>query len=89
MPIGTDAVAGAPGQNAREIIVRVKDGGQRPMDAIVSATSLAAASLRLGDTIGTLAPGFEADLIAVSGDPTKDITALRKVTLVVKGGKKQ
>jgi imidazolonepropionase-like amidohydrolase len=87
MPMGTDAVAGAHGQNAREMIVRVKDGGQKPMDAIVSATSLAAETLRMGDTIGKLAPGYEADVIAVAGDPTKDIAALRKVTLVIKGGK--
>jgi imidazolonepropionase-like amidohydrolase len=87
MPMGTDAVAGAHGQNARELIVRVKDGGQTPMAAITSATSLAAQSLGMGDTIGTLAPGFEADMIAVAGDPTKDITRLRQVTLVLKAGK--
>jgi len=87
MPMGTDAVAGAHGQNARELITRVKDGGQKPMDAIISATSLAATSLHLGETIGTLAPGYEADLVAVAGDPTQDVTRLRQVTLVVKGGK--
>jgi imidazolonepropionase-like amidohydrolase len=87
MPMGTDAVAGAHGQNAREIITRVKDGGQKPMDAITGATSLSAESLRLGDAIGTIAAGYEADLIAVSGDPTKDITMLRKVTFVMKGGR--
>lgn len=85
MPLGTDAVAGAHGQNAREIIARVQEG-QTPMDGIVSATSLAAESLRLGDRIGTLAPGYEADLIAVSGDPVRDISALRMVTFVMKGG---
>lgn len=87
MPMGTDAVAGAHGQNARELIVRVRNGGQSPMDAITSATSLAAQSLGMGDVIGTLAPGYEADMIAVAGDPTKDITRLRQVTLVLKGGK--
>lgn len=87
MPMGTDAVAGAHGQNAREIIVRVKDGGQKPMDAIVGATSLSAESLRLGDTIGTLAAGYEADIVAVTGDPLKDISALRNVTFVMKGGR--
>ncbi len=45
MPMGTDAVAGAHGQNAREIITRVKEGGQSPMDAIIGATSLAAESM--------------------------------------------
>src|SRR5262249_5606295 len=53
MPMGTDAVAGAHGQNARELIVRVQEGGQPPMAALISATSLAAESLRLQDTIGT------------------------------------
>jgi imidazolonepropionase-like amidohydrolase len=86
MPLGTDAVAGAHGQNAREAVARV-NAGQRPMDAIVSATSLAAESLGLAKTVGTLAPGFEADVIAVAGDPTRDINALRKVTFVMKGGK--
>jgi len=87
MPMGTDAVAGAHGQNARELIVRVQEGGQTPMDAITSATSLAAESLQLQDTIGTIAPGLEADLIAVEGDPLQDITALRRVTFVMRAGK--
>jgi imidazolonepropionase-like amidohydrolase len=87
MPLGTDAVAGAHGQNAREIVARVKDGGQKPMDAIIGATSLSAESMRLGDTIGTLAPGYEADIVAVNGDPTRDITTLRTVAFVMKGGR--
>ena len=73
MPMGTDAVAGAHGQNAREIIARVA-AGQKPMDAIIGATSLSAQSMSLGDTIGTLAPGFEADIVAVAGNPLTDIT---------------
>jgi imidazolonepropionase-like amidohydrolase len=85
MPMGTDAVAGAHGQNARELIARVA-AGQSPKDAVISATSLAAESLGLGDTIGTLAPGYAADVIAVAGDPTRDITALQHVTLVIKNG---
>jgi imidazolonepropionase-like amidohydrolase/uncharacterized damage-inducible protein DinB len=84
---GTDAVAGSHGRNYEEFIYRVKDGGDRPMDAIMSATSVAAASLRMGDKIGTLAPGFEADLVAVDGDPIADITAVRHVGFVMKGGK--
>ncbi len=87
MPMGTDAVAGAHGQNAREIVVRVKDGGQNPMDAIVGATALAAESMGLGKTTGSLVPGLEADVIAVAGDPLQDITAVRRVTFVMKGGK--
>ena len=61
-------------------------GGQEPMAAVVSATSVAAASLGLDDEIGTLAPGFAADLIAVEGNPAEDITALRRVVFVMKGG---
>lgn len=86
MPLGTDAVAGAHGQNAREAVARV-NAGQRPMDAIVSATSLAAESMGLGKMIGRLAPGFEADVIAIKGDPTRNIDALRAVIFVMKGGK--
>jgi imidazolonepropionase-like amidohydrolase len=83
---GTDAVAGAHGREVEEMVCRVRDGGQRPMDAIVSATSLAAESMRLSDRIGAVAPGLDADLIAVVGDPREDITALRDVAFVMKGG---
>lgn len=83
---GTDAVAGAHGRNFEELIYRVQQGGQDPMAAIVSATSLAAQSLGLGDRIGAIAPGMEADLIALDGDPLQDITALRRVVFVMKGG---
>ncbi len=83
---GTDAVAGAHGRNMEELIYRVETGGQDPMDAIVSATSRAAESLRLGTTIGTIAPGMEADIIALDGNPLQDISALRRVVFVMKGG---
>jgi imidazolonepropionase-like amidohydrolase len=85
--LGTDAVAGAHGHNADEIVERVKQGNQKPMDAIVSATSLSAKSLNLDKTIGTLAPGFEADLVGLDGDPAADITAVTRVVFVMKGGK--
>src|SRR5262245_42651336 len=85
--LGTDAVAGAHGHNADEIVERMRQGNQKPMDAIVSATSLSAQSLRLEKTIGRLAPGFEADLVAVEGDPLTDITAVTRVAFVMKGGK--
>jgi imidazolonepropionase-like amidohydrolase len=57
------------------------------MAAIVSATSLAAESMGLGDAVGSIAPGMEADLVAVDGDPLQDITALRRVVFVMKAGK--
>ncbi|HSS48383.1 MAG TPA: amidohydrolase family protein, partial [Thermoanaerobaculia bacterium] len=84
---GTDAVAGSHGRNFEELIYRVEKGGQAPMAAIVSATSLAAESLGLKDKAGAVAPGLEADLIAVEGDPLKDIRALKRVVWVMKGGK--
>ncbi len=84
---GTDAVAGAHGRNIEGLIYRVKEGGQDTRSAILSATSLAAESLRLGTTIGSLAAGMEADIIAVDGDPLKDIESLRRVVFVMKGGK--
>jgi imidazolonepropionase-like amidohydrolase len=84
---GTDAVAGAHGHNAEDLVCRVKEAGQPPLDAIVSATSLAARSLGLADQIGEITPGMQADLIAVEGDPSRDITALRRVRFVMKGGR--
>ncbi len=84
---GTDAVAGSHGRNFQELEYRVTTGGQKPMDAITSATSLAAESLGLGDRIGTIANGYEADLIAVDGNPLQDINALSRVSFVMKGGK--
>ena len=87
MPMGTDAVAGAHGQNAREIITRVREGGQEPMAAIVAATSLAAESMGLEKQVGAIAPGWDADLVAVAGNPLQDINALSRVVFVMKGGK--
>jgi imidazolonepropionase-like amidohydrolase len=85
--LGTDAVAGSHGRNAEEFIYRVRDGGQPAMEAIVSGTSLAAESLRLGDKIGSVGDGMEADLVAVAGNPLDDIAAVRNVVFVMKGGK--
>ena len=62
---GTDATAGAHGQNYREFIARVKDGGMDPMAALISVTSLSAESLRLGDQIGSIAPGMQADIVGL------------------------
>ena len=84
---GTDAVAGAHGRNAEEFVYRVKEAGETPADALISATSLSAESLGLGDRIGTIAAGYAADLVATDGNPLDDITAVRRVAFVMKAGK--
>jgi imidazolonepropionase-like amidohydrolase len=83
---GTDAVAGAHGHNGEEFIARIEQGGQDPMAAIVSATSLSARSLRMENEIGTIAPGMQADIIAMDGNPLTDPTSIRRVVFVMKGG---
>ena len=83
---GTDAVAGSHGRNAEEFIDRVRDGGVSPLTAMISANSLAAEAMGLGDKIGTIAKDFEADIIALDGNPLTDITAVRRVLFVMKGG---
>ena len=83
--MGTDANAGAHGQNARETIERVRIG-QKPMDALIDLTSRGAESMNLEKTIGAVTPGLDADLVAVEGDPLTDITALQRVRFVMKGG---
>jgi len=83
---GTDAVAGSHGRNAEEFIYRVRDGGVEPMSAMVSANSLAAEAMRMSDKIGSIAPGLSADIIALSGDPLRDITSVRRVVFVMKDG---
>ena len=85
--LGTDAVAGAHGRNAEEFIYRVKDGGETPMNALLSGASVAAQALGMGESVGTVAPGFDADLVAVEGNPLEDITAVRRVAFVMKAGK--
>ena len=84
---GTDAVAGAHGRNAEEFVFRVQTCGQDPMAALVSANSLAAEALGIQDRAGSIAPGLDADIIALDGDPLKDITAVRRVVFVMRGGK--
>jgi imidazolonepropionase-like amidohydrolase len=85
--LGTDAVAGSHGRNAEEFIYRVKEGGDTPMDALMSGTSVAAESMRMGGQIGATAEGMQADLVATAGNPLDDITAVRRVAFVMKGGK--
>src|SRR5215213_8908296 len=83
---GSDALAGSHGRNAEEFIDRVRDAGVDPMGAMVSANSLGAEAIGMGSQLGSIAPGFEADIIALDGDPLKDITAVRRVVFVMKGG---
>ena len=83
---GSDALAGSLGRNEEEFIDRVRDAGVDPMAAMVSANSLAAQALGMANEIGSIAPGFQADIIALDGDPLKDITAVRRVVFVMKGG---
>jgi imidazolonepropionase-like amidohydrolase len=84
---GTDAVAGAHGHNAEDLVCRVQSAGEAPMHALVAATSLNAEAMGLGDRIGAIAPGLAADLIATDGDPSADITAVRRVSFVMVGGR--
>ena len=84
---GSDALAGSHGRNAEEFIDRVLNAGMDPMRAMVSANSLAAEAMGMADQIGSIAPGLQADIIALDGDPLKDITAVRRVVFVMKGGK--
>ena len=83
---GSDALAGSHGRNAEEFIDRVRDGGVDPMAAMVSANSLGAEAMGMQNQIGSIAPGLAADIIALDGDPLKDITAVRRVVFVMKGG---
>jgi len=83
---GTDAVAGAHGLNAEDFIHRVRDCGVDPMAAMISANSGGAEALGMADQIGSIAPGLQADIVALDGDPLKDITSVRRVVFVMKDG---
>jgi imidazolonepropionase-like amidohydrolase len=82
---GSDAVAGLHGSNAREIVWLVKSG-LTPAEALRAATSDAARLLGLEGKVGIIAPGAFADIVAVPGDPTRDIGVVEKVSFVMKGG---
>lgn len=83
---GTDAVAGAHGREVEDMVCLVNEAGADPMRVLTAATSGNAESMGLGDRIGAIAPGMVADLVAVAGDPVADITAVRSVRFVMKGG---
>ena len=84
---GTDAVSGAHGRNAEEFVYRVRDAGEPAMQVLISATSLSAEALGLGNRIGAIAPGYDADLVATNGNLLTDVTAVRRVAFVMKGGR--
>ncbi len=84
---GSDAIAGAHGRNAEDLVCWVKEAGQAPLTVLRMATSGNAALLGLGQQIGSIAPGYQADLIAVDGDPLEEIEAVLRVRFVMKGGK--
>lgn len=81
----TDAGVFPHGLNARQFPIMVQRG-MTPMEAVKSATSLAAKYMGWGDAVGQLTPGYLGDLIAVKGDPLKDISTLENVQAVIKGG---
>lgn len=84
--LGTDAGVGRHGENGHEFTLMVEWGGMTPMQAIVAGTSNAAKLLGWDARLGTLAAGKLADIVAVPGDPTRDVTALERVSFVMKGG---
>ncbi len=85
MCVGGDTGVFAHGANAREIEL-MAGWGMAPADALWTATAGNAAILGMSDRIGSIAPGRIADLVAVAGDPLKDLTALENVRLVMQSG---
>jgi imidazolonepropionase-like amidohydrolase len=86
MCFGGDVGVYAHGDNVRELELMV-DYGMRPLDALKSATAINATLFHLDQRVGRVRPGLLADLIAVEGDPSADVSALRRIKLVMQGGK--
>ncbi len=84
--MGGDAGVFTHGENAREMELMV-DYGMKPIDVLKSATSINADVFGYSNKIGRIKPGLLADIIAVEGDPTQNIRNIRKVLLIIKGGK--
>jgi imidazolonepropionase-like amidohydrolase len=84
--LGTDAGVIPHGMNARELRLMVEWGGLTPMEAVVAGTSSAAKLLGWDDRIGTLGANKLADIVAVPGDITRDVTAAERVIFVMKDG---
>ena len=83
---GTDAGVFAHGRNAEEFALMVQQG-MTPREAVLSATTVAAEVLEMGDELGCIAPGYSADLIAIDGDPFADVRALENVGWVMVRGR--
>jgi imidazolonepropionase-like amidohydrolase len=84
--LGTDAGVGNHGTNGHEFSLLVSWGGLTPMQAITAGTLASAKLLGWEKQIGSLTPGKWADVVAVPGDPTADVTAMERPSFVMKGG---
>ncbi len=82
---GGDVGVYAHGENARALVLRVENG-MTPARALRSATGINARIVGIDAAVGAVRPGLQADLVAVEGDPTRDISAMRRVRFVMKGG---
>ena len=85
--LGTDGIAGAHGKSANSLVYYIRKAHMEPMRAVIAATSLAAELIGLDKEIGTIAPGMQADIIALDGDPLKDAAAFQRPRFVMKGGR--